>query len=148
MYGGAFTIGDALVAIRWAEQIQSRGYRVVITPRYQNSDEVIEVYIPNTTKPTFMVYHDASSVRIADCIGLTLSFPTLTNALLAMVPLPKSGRRKMLRGGSPAWLPGVAGKSTQGVDNLWAWAGRSVYASLRFRLASIVGSGKRRKTDV
>jgi len=105
MPGHAFSIEDALVAGRWAEQILSRGYRVVITPRYKDAEEIIEVYIPSTKTPVFRVHRTLHSVLITDCIGLTLSFSTLADALLAMVPLSKSGRREMLKGPSPAWLP-------------------------------------------
>ena len=105
MRGYAFSIDDALIANRWAEQILSRGYRVLITPRYENAEEIIEVYTPNAKTPTFRVHRTAHSVLITDCIGLTLSFSTLADALLAMVPLSKSGRRQMLKGARPAWFP-------------------------------------------
>ena len=72
MAGCAFSIKDALIAMRWAGQIRSRGYHVVVTPGYENADEVIEVFIPDTTKPTFKVHRATNSVLITDCIGLTL----------------------------------------------------------------------------
>jgi hypothetical protein len=126
MAGCAFSIEDALIAVRWAGQIRSRGYHVVITPRYGNADEVIEVCIPDTTKPTFKVHRATNSVLITDCIGLTLSFPTLTDALLAMAPLPKRGQREMLKGASPAWLPAFPAQSTREAGNCWSRAARSV----------------------
>ena len=126
MAGCAFSIGDALIAMRWAGQIRSRGYHVVITPGYGSADEVIEVCIPDTTKPTFKVHRATNSVLITDCIGLTLSFPTLADALLAMAPLPKPGRREMLKGARPAWLPVFPAPSTRETGNCWSRAGRSV----------------------
>ena len=105
MPGPAFSIEDALVANRWAEQILPLGYRVIITPRYKNAEEIIEVYIPSAKTPAFRVHRTSHSILITDCIGLTLSFPTLADALLAMAPLSKSGRREMLKGPNPAWLP-------------------------------------------
>jgi len=56
MPGHAFSIEDALVASRWAKQILSRGYRVVITPRYKDAEEIIEVYIPSAKTPVFRVH--------------------------------------------------------------------------------------------
>lgn len=114
MPGYAFSIEDALIASRWTEQILSRGYRVVITPRYEDAEEIIEVYIPNAKTPTFRVHRTTQSVLITDCIGLTLSFSMLADSLLAMVPLSKSGKRQMLKGASPAWLPAFPTCPTKG----------------------------------
>lgn len=105
MPGCAFPIEEALLASRWAEQILPRGYRVAITPRYEDAEEVIEVYIPSTGTPVFRVRRTPRLVLVTDCVGLTLSIPTLEDALLAMVPLSKLGRREMLHGADPPWLP-------------------------------------------
>lgn len=105
MPGHAFSIADALIASRWAAQILSRGYRVVIKPGCKKAEEVIEVYIPNAKAPTFIVQRTAHAFLITDCIGLTLSFPVLADALLAMAPLSKAATREMLKGAVPAWLP-------------------------------------------
>jgi hypothetical protein len=121
MLAPAFSIADALMAGRWAEQVAPLGYRVVITPCYAQAEEVIEVYVPRATAPAFRARRAAASILVTDCIGLTLSFPTLADAMLAMAPLPKSGRRAMLKGGSPAWLPAVPA-GPQG--NAWSRAGR------------------------
>ena len=82
MWGHAFRIEDALLAMRWAEQIRPRGYHIAITPCYGNAEEVIEVSIPGSAKSTFRIYRVANSVRVMDCLGLTLSFPALMDALL------------------------------------------------------------------
>jgi len=126
MPGHAFSIEDALVASRWAEQILSRGYRVVITPRYKDAEEIIEVYIPSAKTPVFRVHRTLHSVLITDCIGLTLSFSTLADALLAMAPLSKSGRREMLKGPSPAWLPTFTACSTEKAGRMWPRVGKAV----------------------
>jgi len=122
----AFSIEDALLASRWAEQVVPLGYRVVITPCYAQAEEVIEVYVPRASAPAFKVRRAAASVLVTDCVGLALSFPTLADALLAMAPLPKSGRRAMLRGGNPAWLPAPSGPR----GNAWSRAVRSVSGTL------------------
>jgi len=124
MPGHAFSIEDALVASRWAEQLLPRGYRVVITPRYKDAEEIIEVYIPSAKTPVFRVHCTLHSVLITDCIGLTLSFPTLADALLAMAPLSKSGRREMLKGPSPAWLPKLPACPTTKPCSVWFHAGK------------------------
>ena len=131
----AFLIEDALVAIRWAEQILPRGYRVVITPRYKDAEEIIEVYIPTAKSPVFRVHRTSRSVLITDCIGLTLSFPTLADALLAMASLSKSGRREMLKGASPAWLPTFAACPTGKAGRMWLRAGKAM-ASAALLLAN------------
>lgn len=105
MPGYAFSIEDALVASRWADQVRSRGYRVVITPDCEDADETIEVYIPNSAVPAFRLHRNAQWVSTLDCMGLVSSSSTLTDALLAIAPLSRSGRQAMLKGARPAWLP-------------------------------------------
>ena len=122
----AFSIADALIAGRWAEQVAPLGYRAVITPYYAQAEEVIEVYVPRARAPAFRARRGAASIQVTDCVGLTLSFPTLADALLAMAPLPKSGRRAMLKGGSPGWLPAPSGPR----GNVWSRAVRSVFGTL------------------
>ena len=124
MPGCAFSIEDALIASRWAEQILLRGYRAVVTPWHDDADEIIEVYIPSAKTAAFRVHRTAQSVLVTDCIGLTLSFPTLPDALLAMVPLSKSGRREMLHGADPPWLPRFPARATTKLGNAWLHAGR------------------------
>lgn len=123
MPGHAFSIEDALFASRWAEQILPRGYRVVITPRYKDAEEIIEVYIPSAGTPVFRVHRTTHSVLVTDCIGLTLSFPALADALLAMVPLSKLSRREMLYGADPPWLPRFPAYPTTKLGSAWLHAG-------------------------
>lgn len=123
MPGHAFSIEDALLASRWAEQILPRGYRVVITPQYKDAEEIIKVYIPSAGTPVFRVHRTTHSVLVTDCIGLTLSFPALADALLAMVPLSKSGRREMLHGADPPWLPRFPACPTTKLGGVWLHAG-------------------------
>jgi hypothetical protein len=105
MPGRAFSIEDTLAAGRWAEQVRARGYRVVITPDREDADETIEVYVPGCGAPAFRLHRTAKSVSTIDCMGLTSSFSTLTDALLAIAPLTRSGRQAMLKGPRPTWLP-------------------------------------------
>ncbi len=126
MPGHAFSIEEALVASRWAEQIRPRGYRVVITPRYKDAEEIIEVYIPSARTPVFRVHRTLHSVLITDCIGLTLPFSMLADALLAMAPLSKPGRREMLKGANPPWLPTFTACSTEKAGRLWPRVGKAV----------------------
>ena len=114
------------MATRWAEQVAPLGYRLVITPCYAQAEEVIEVYVPRASAPAFRAHRAVASILVTDCVGLALSFPTLADALLAMAPLPKLGRRAMLKGGSPAWLPAPSGPR----GNAWLRAVRSVSGTL------------------
>lgn len=118
------------MASRWAEQILPRGYRVVITPCYESAEEVVEVYVPRVRAPAFRVRRTAASVLVTDCVGLTLSFPALADALLAVAPLSKSGRRSMLKGGSPAWLPAVPVGPRCKAGSAWSRAGRLMFGIL------------------
>lgn len=68
--GPAFSIKDALMATRWAEQVVSRGYRVVITPYHEAAEEVIEVYVPRARAPAFRVHRTAGAILMTDCGGL------------------------------------------------------------------------------
>ena len=122
------------MATRWAEQVAPLGYRVVITPCCAEAEEVIEVHVPRASAPAFSVHRAAAAVLVTDCVGLTLSFPTLADALLAMAPLPKPGRRAVLKGGSPAWLPMPSGPR----GNAWSRAGRSMSGFL----AMLAGSSR------
>lgn len=120
MPGYAFSIEDALVASRWADQVRSRGYRVVITPDCEDADETIEVYIPNSAVPAFRLHRTSQWVSTLDCMGLTSSFASLTDALLAIAPLSKSGRQAMLKGARPAWLPPCPTYKGAAASSLWS----------------------------
>ncbi|MBV9748040.1 MAG: hypothetical protein JO157_04420 [Acetobacteraceae bacterium] len=126
MSGSAFSVEDALMVVRWAGLIRPDGYRVAITPLYRDADEVIEIYIPNATKPTFKVHRAAGSVRVTDRIGLTLSFPTLADALMVIAPLAKPDRREMVRDTRPAWLPVFPAQPAREAGSWWYRTGRSV----------------------
>ncbi len=125
MRGRAFSIEDALIASRWEEQVRSRGYRMVITPNYKEADEIIEIYIPDSAIPAFKVHRTTKLVSTTDCMGLTSSFSTLTDALLAIAPLSKSGRQAMLKGAAPAWLPPCP-TPRAATGSLWSRMGRTI----------------------
>jgi len=122
----AFSIEDALIASRWAARISPQGYHVVITPGCKMAEEVIEVYIPNAKVPTFTVHRTARAFLITDCVGLTLSFPVLADALLAMAPLSKPDTREMLKGAVPAWLPVFTAGRTAGAAGILSRMCRAV----------------------
>ncbi len=82
------------------------------------------VYIPSAKTPTFTVHRTAHAFLITDCIGLTLSFPILADALLAMAPLSKPGRREMLKGAVPAWLPAFTAGGRGGAAGILSRIGR------------------------
>ncbi len=126
MPGRAFSIEDALVASRWADQVRSRGYRMVITPDCEDADEAIEVYIPHSAVPAFRLHRTGQWVSSIDCLGLTSSFSTLTDALLAIAPLSRAGRQAMLKGASPAWLPPCPTYSAAAASSLWSRVGQII----------------------
>jgi len=117
--GSAFTIDDALAAMRWASLVAPKGYRVVVTPNYAGCDEVIEVYIQRATSPAFTIRRTAFAVLVVDRLGMTLGFAALTDALLAMAPLEKPARRELLRARRPPWLPMIPGQATARTEGIW-----------------------------
>lgn len=140
MPGHAFSIEDALFASRWAEQILPCGCRVAVTPRHEGAGNVIEVYIPAAETPVFRVHRTSRSVLLTDCIGLTLSFPALADALLAMVPLSKSGRREMLKGADPPWLPRFPACPTTKPGGVWLHVSRFVARTIAVLISGIEDS--------
>jgi len=139
MPGHAFSIEDALIANRWAERLAPCNCRIAITPRYKDAEEIIEVYIRSPKAPTLRMYRTSHAVLIKDCVGLTLSFATLADALLAMAPLLKSVTREMLKGAGPAWLSISATCPVGRRHSRWSQPGRFIRTTARIRpLASRV----------
>ncbi len=102
--GRAFTIDEALLAMRWAELVRERGYRLSISHRSRKADEILEVHILASSKAISRLHKGSRVIWSTDCLGHTRPFDTLADALLAIVPLSIRDRRTLLKAKRPAWL--------------------------------------------
>ena len=106
----AFPIGDHELALRWASLARSGGYRVSVALDGDHGGELILVHLPGQQPPAFAIQALDATVVLIDCLGLTMRFPTLLDALLAMAPIPGRGREELLHGARPpciAALPDI-----------------------------------------
>ena len=92
--GRAFEIGDAAAALYWTQQVRRIGYRARITSDHQAYDEVVEISFPQRTAPVFRVHRGLRSVVVTCPFG-RMSFATLTQALLSIVPLSHDQEARM-----------------------------------------------------
>ena len=102
--GRAFTINEALLAMRWADLMRERGYRLTISHRFLEADEVLEVHILTCPMSISRLHWGSRVIWSTDCLGHMRPFATLADALLALAPLSTADRRKMLKAQLPAWL--------------------------------------------
>ena len=114
--GRAFTIDEALLAMRWADLLRGRGYRLTISHCFPKADEVLEVHIPTASKPISRLHKGNRIIWSTDCLGHTHLFATLADALLALAPLSRRDRRIMLKARRPLWLDSlpVVGRAAEG----------------------------------
>lgn len=103
----AFSIRDHELALRWASLATPTGYRVFVSADGTHGGELILVHLPGRQSPVFAIQALHSTVVLIDCLGMTMRFPTLLDALLAMAPVPKSGRGELLRGARPPCIAGL-----------------------------------------
>lgn len=106
----SFSIGEHEIALRWATLARPTGYRTSVALDLQGAEEVLLVYLPGRQSPAFAFQALHSMVVLIDCMGLTMRFSTLAEALMAMSPMPKPNKRELLHGGRTACileLPGL-----------------------------------------
>lgn len=97
----AFPIGDHELALRWAGLARPGGYRVSVAVDGDHGGELILVHLPGQQSPAFAIQAQDATVVLIDCLGLTMRFPTLLEALLAMAPIPGPNRGELLHGARP-----------------------------------------------
>lgn len=114
--GRAFSIDDALLAMRWANLVRDRGYRLNFSHAFRDADEVLEIHLPPHDAPVARVHRGHHVIWLTDRIGHSRVFTTLAGALLATAPLSANERRIMLKDGAPSWLrfPGQAASPMPG----------------------------------
>ncbi len=128
----AFAIRDHELALRWASLAAPIGYRVLVSADGTHGGELILVHLPGRQSPVFALQALHSTVVLIDCLGMTMRFPTLLDALLAMAPVPKSNRGELLRGARPPCIAGLPNFLTQ------------VQPSLPWRVATAARTGLHR----
>ena len=104
MSGCAFSINDALLAMRWAALVRARGYRLSFSHTFRNADEVLEVHTLLSKIPIARVHRGYHVIWLTNCSGHNRVFATLADALLATAPLSANERRIMLKDRTPSWL--------------------------------------------
>ncbi len=118
--GRAFTLDEALLAMRWADLVRERGYRLTISHRFLEADEVLEVHLRTCSVPVSRLHKGCRVVWSTDCLGHVRPFFSLADALLALTPLSKRDRRTMLKAAAPAWLPWAAAAPAGQARARWA----------------------------
>ena len=87
----AFSIEEHELALRWADLVMPAGSRVSVALDVQGA-------------PAFELQALHSTIVLIDCLGMTMRFSTLAEALLAMSSMPGLDRRELLHGGRTTCL--------------------------------------------
>ena len=109
----AFSIGDHELALRWvslagqASLAGQEGYRVSVALDGDHGGELILVHLPGQQAPAFAIQALDATVVLIDCLGLTMRFPTLLDALLAMAPIAGPHRGELIHGARPPCIAGL-----------------------------------------
>ena len=102
--GRLFTARDLSMAARWFETVRSRGYRLAIPQRDPLAAEVIQIRLRPDGAPVYSFRRRQNAIMATDCIGMTVSFPSLVDALSAVAPLSSKERRFVMSGRTRAFL--------------------------------------------
>ncbi len=100
----AFSIEEHELALRWADLARPAGSRVSVALDVQGAEELLLVYRPGRQAPAFALQALHSTIVLIDCLGMTMRFSTLAEALMAMSPMPGPSRRELLHGGQRTCL--------------------------------------------
>jgi len=102
--GRAFSIEEHELALRWADLARPIGSRISVALDVQGAEELLLVYRPGRQAPAFTLQALHSTVVLIDCLGMTMRFSTLAEALMATSPMPGPSRRELLHGGRTTCL--------------------------------------------
>ncbi len=94
----AFSIEEHELALRWGDLARPAGYQVSVALDVQGAEELLVVHCPGRQAPAFALQALHSMIVLIDCLGMTMRFSTLAEALIAMSPMPKLHRRDLLHG--------------------------------------------------
>ena len=105
----AFSIEEHELALRWSDLVGPTGYQVSVALNVQGAEELLLVHRPGRQAPAFALQALRSTIMLIDCLGMTIRFPTLAEALIAMSPMPGLHRRDLLHGGRTTCLMELPG---------------------------------------
>lgn len=100
----AFSIEEHELVLRWTTLVRHSGYRAVVALGCAGAEELLLVYRPDRDVPAFAIQRLRATVVLIDCLGMTMRFASLAEALLALSPMSKSERQELLHGPRPACL--------------------------------------------
>ena len=103
--GRAFRIEDAMLALRWAELVRPRGYRLSFSCSFAEADEAIQIHRMPQRRPIVTIFLGVSWVWTIDRTGRATPFDDLAAALATLVDLPEAERQALEAPRIPAWLP-------------------------------------------
>jgi hypothetical protein len=109
----SFSIEEHEIALRWVTLARPTGYRTSVALELQGAEEVLLVYLPGRQSPAFALQALHSTIVLIDCVGMTMRFSTLAEALMAMSPMSKPNRRELLHGGRTACIHELPGFLTR-----------------------------------
>lgn len=124
----SFSIEEHEIALRWVTLARPTGYRTFVALDLQGAEEVLLVYLPRRQSPAFALQALHSMIVLIDCVGMTMRFSTLAEALMAMSPMSKPNRRELLHGGRTACIRELPGFLTR---KRLSFGGRTVVAFRR-----------------
>jgi len=99
-----FSIEEHELALRWATLVKHSQFRIVVSLCQWGAEELLLVYKSESDVPTFAIQRLRATVVLIDCLGMTIRFTSLAEALVAMSPISKSDRRELLHGSRPACI--------------------------------------------
>jgi len=100
----AYSIVEHKLVLRWTTLVRHSGYRAVASLGYAGAEELLFVYRSDADVPVFAIQRLRATVVLIDCLGMTMRFASLAEALLALSPMSKSERQELLHGPRPACL--------------------------------------------
>jgi len=111
----SFSIEEHEIALRWMTLARPTGYRASVALDLQGAEEVLLVCLPRRQSPAFALQALHSTIVLTDCLGMTMRFSTLAEALIAMLPMPmpKPNRHELLHGGRSACILELPGFLTR-----------------------------------
>jgi len=109
----SFSIEEHEIALRWVTLARPTGYQTSVALDLQGAEEVLLVCLPGRQSPAFALQALHSTIVLTDCLGMTMRFSTLAEALMAMSPMPKSNRCELLHGGRSACILELPGFLTR-----------------------------------
>ena len=105
----AFSIEEHELALRWADLVRPTGSRISVALDVQGAEELLLVHNPGRQAPAFKLQALHSTIVLIDCLGMTMRFSTLAEALTALSPMPGLDRRELLHGGRTTCLRELPG---------------------------------------